>query len=84
MFFPSNNFVRLLLCQYGLDEYMEHIAEGGDVHIHFPAGAVSKDGPSAGITIGVALVSLFSNTPIVPDLALTGELTLRGSVLPVS
>lgn len=53
------------------------------VHIHFPAGAVGKDGPSAGVTIVVALVSLCSNVSVVPDLAMTGEITLRGLVLKV-
>lgn len=53
------------------------------VHIHFPAGAVGKDGPSAGVTIVVALLSLCSNISVVPDLAMTGEITLRGIVLKV-
>lgn len=53
------------------------------VHIHFPAGAVGKDGPSAGVTIVVALMSLCSNISVVPDLAMTGEITLRGVVLKV-
>ncbi|WP_434427909.1 endopeptidase La [Nannocystis pusilla] len=54
-----------------------------DVHIHFPAGAVPKDGPSAGIAISTALVSLFSRRPARVDVAMTGEITLRGQVLPV-
>lgn len=54
-----------------------------DVHLHFPAGAVGKDGPSAGVTIATALVSLFTNRVIKQDLAMTGEITLRGVVLPV-
>lgn len=53
------------------------------VHIHFPAGAVSKDGPSAGVTIVTALMSLCANMSVVPDLAMTGEITLRGVVLKV-
>ena len=54
-----------------------------DVHIHVPAGAIPKDGPSAGIAILMALVSLFSNRPIKKFLAMTGEITLRGKILPV-
>jgi len=54
-----------------------------DIHIHFPAGAVPKDGPSAGITISTALVSLFTGKKIRTDTAMTGETSLRGLVLPV-
>ena len=54
-----------------------------DLHIHVPAGAVPKDGPSAGVAITAALMSLFRNLPIVPNLAMTGEVTLTGRVLPV-
>jgi ATP-dependent Lon protease len=54
-----------------------------DLHIHVPAGAVPKDGPSAGVAITSALISYFRNTPIVPNLAMTGEVTLTGRVLPV-
>lgn len=54
-----------------------------DVHVHVPAGAVPKDGPSAGVTIFTALVSLFTGRRVRPDTAMTGECTLRGRVLPV-
>ena len=54
-----------------------------DTHIHIPAGAIPKDGPSAGITMFSALYSLFSNRPLKDNLAMTGEITLRGLVLPV-
>lgn len=55
-----------------------------DIHIHFPAGAVSKDGPSAGITIFAALLSLLTKRPIRNDMAMTGEMSLSGRILPVS
>ncbi|GKU95677.1 hypothetical protein SLEP1_g9006 [Rubroshorea leprosula] len=60
-----------------------NLLEGRDIHIHFPAGAVPKDGPSAGVTLVTALVSLFSQKSARADTAMTGEMTLRGLVLPV-
>ena len=74
------SFIRANAKKLGLDEdfFEEH-----DIHIHVPAGAIPKDGPSAGVTMLSALVSLLKNKTIHKDLAMTGEITLRGQVLPV-
>ncbi|MBV8757747.1 MAG: endopeptidase La, partial [Deltaproteobacteria bacterium] len=75
------SFVRGRAAQLGLDP--GNFLENTDLHVHVPAGAVPKDGPSAGITMYTALVSLFTGVPIRPDVAMTGEITLRGNVLQI-
>ena len=55
--------------------------ENNDIHIHVPEGAVNKDGPSAGVTVTTTLISLFSNKKVSREIAMTGEITLRGRVL---
>jgi ATP-dependent Lon protease len=76
------NWLRSNARRIGID--LGHdLLENTDVHIHFPAGAISKDGPSAGVAIATVLVSLFSGRCVRSDTAMTGEVTLRGLVLPV-
>jgi ATP-dependent Lon protease len=74
------SYVRAQAHQFGIDE---QTFARSDVHIHVPAGAVPKDGPSAGVTIATSLVSLFTDRCARPDVGMTGEITLRGQVLPI-
>jgi ATP-dependent Lon protease len=74
------SFVRARAGRVGLDE---DFFDKSDFHLHVPGGAQPKDGPSAGVTMATALVSLVSGRSVRPDLAMTGEITLRGQVLPV-
>ena len=74
------SFIRANASSLGIEE---DYFESHDIHIHVPAGAIPKDGPSAGVTMLTALASLLTNKPVKKDLAMTGEITLRGQVLPV-
>ncbi len=74
------SYARANLASLGIKK---NIFDNMDVHIHVPAGAIPKDGPSAGIAIATALISALTNKPVNKDVAMTGEITLRGRVLPV-
>lgn len=75
------SYVRSNPREFGIDP---DFFRGNDIHIHIPAGAIPKDGPSAGVTIAMALISLLTGRPARRDVALSGELTLSGGILPVN
>ena len=74
------SLVKSLADEYGVDKSR---FDKTDIHIHVPEGAVPKDGPSAGVTMATVVMSVFSGIPVSGDVAMTGEITLRGKVLPI-
>ncbi len=74
------SFARSRAATYGIEE---KLFSRNEIHIHVPQGATPKDGPSAGVTIAAAIISLLTGNPVRKDIAMTGEVTLRGKVLPV-
>jgi ATP-dependent Lon protease len=74
------SFARSHAKEYGISP---SLFENHDIHLHVPEGAIPKDGPSAGVTMATALISALSNSKVRHDVAMTGEITLRGKILPV-
>ena len=74
------SLVKSLADKYGIDKQR---FENTDIHIHVPEGAVPKDGPSAGVTMATVVMSAFTDIPVSGEVAMTGEITLRGKVLPI-
>jgi ATP-dependent Lon protease len=76
----ANSYVRALSPHFGIKPTL---FDKTDVHVHVPEGATPKDGPSAGVAMAVAMISVLTGVPVKKDVAMTGEITLRGRVLPI-